>query len=282
MRVFAFDHRMQLEAVADELGVAARPHRRLQAALPRGRPAGRRRPPRLRHPLRRPPRPRRALRRRRHRPLDRPPGRVPGQPPAAARGRIEPDYGSALAEWPLEHVVKVLCFYHPDDTPEMKADQEATVARLARAARANRLEFLLEIIPSKVAPVTDTTSRRDHPALLRPRRLSRLVEARADEDRRRLGERLRRDHPQRPAHPRHRRPRPRGADRRARRELRRRRPPRPRQGLRRRPHHLRRRRPGLARRRDHRRARPSTTWPRNTTASAASGTRRAARKGAAA
>ena len=40
----------------------------------------------------------------------------------------------------------------------MKADQEATVVRLARAARANRLEFLLEIIPSKVAPVTDTTS----------------------------------------------------------------------------------------------------------------------------
>ena len=52
----------------------------------------------------------------------------------------------------------MLCFYHPDDTPEMKADQEATVARLFRAARANRLELLLEIIPSKVAPVTDTTA----------------------------------------------------------------------------------------------------------------------------
>ena len=52
----------------------------------------------------------------------------------------------------------MLCFYHPDDAPEMKADQEATVVRLARAARANGLEFLLEIIPSKVAPVTDTTA----------------------------------------------------------------------------------------------------------------------------
>ena len=40
----------------------------------------------------------------------------------------------------------------------MRAGQEATIVRLARAARANGLEFLLEIIPSKVAPVSDTTS----------------------------------------------------------------------------------------------------------------------------
>jgi 5-dehydro-2-deoxygluconokinase len=54
------------------------------------------------------------------------------------------------------------------------------------------------------------------------------------------------DYPQRPAHPRHRRARPRSPDRRAGRELRRRRLSRPGQGLRRRPHHLRRRRPRLA------------------------------------
>ena len=40
----------------------------------------------------------------------------------------------------------------------MKAEQEATVTRLFHAARRNRLELLLEIIPSKVGPVTDTTS----------------------------------------------------------------------------------------------------------------------------
>ena len=40
----------------------------------------------------------------------------------------------------------------------MKAEQEATVSALFRAARANRLEFLLEIIPSKVAPDDDTTA----------------------------------------------------------------------------------------------------------------------------
>jgi 5-dehydro-2-deoxygluconokinase len=86
------------------------------------------------------------------------PVELPGSRPLRLEPDIEPDYGSALAEWPLEHVVKVLCFAHPDDDPAMKADQEATVVRLARAARANRLEFLLEIIPSKVAPVDDTTS----------------------------------------------------------------------------------------------------------------------------
>ena len=86
------------------------------------------------------------------------PVECPGSRPLRLEAEIEPDYGSALAEWPLEHVVKVLCFYHPDDTPEMRAEQEATVIRLFRAARANRLEFLLEIIPSKVAPVTDTTT----------------------------------------------------------------------------------------------------------------------------
>lgn len=56
-------------------------------------------------------------------------------------------------EWPLEHVVKVLCFYHPDDDAGLKAEQEATVVRLFHAARRNRLEFLLEVIPSKVGAV---------------------------------------------------------------------------------------------------------------------------------
>jgi 5-dehydro-2-deoxygluconokinase len=40
----------------------------------------------------------------------------------------------------------------------MRKEQEATVRRLWEASRRNRLEFLLEIIPSKVAPVDDTTT----------------------------------------------------------------------------------------------------------------------------
>ncbi|AWB48640.1 5-dehydro-2-deoxygluconokinase [Gemmobacter aquarius] len=81
----------------------------------------------------------------------------PGSRPLTLEPELGPDYGG-LQEWPLEHVVKVLCFYHPDDTAEMKAEQEATVLRLFHACRRNRLEMLLEIIPSKVAPVTDDTS----------------------------------------------------------------------------------------------------------------------------
>ena len=81
----------------------------------------------------------------------------PGSRPLTLEPEIGPDFGG-LSEWPLEHVVKVLCFYHPDDTPEMKAQQEDTVRRLFHACRRNRLEMLLEIIPSKVGPVNDTTS----------------------------------------------------------------------------------------------------------------------------
>nr|WP_010395414.1 5-dehydro-2-deoxygluconokinase [Paracoccus sp. TRP] len=75
--------------------------------------------------------------------------------------RLEPDLGAAcqgLSEWPAGQVVKVLCFCHPDDDAAMRADQEATITRLYEAARANDLEFLLEVIPSKVGPVDDGTT----------------------------------------------------------------------------------------------------------------------------
>lgn len=86
------------------------------------------------------------------------PVELPGSRPLELE--IGPDFGSDLAEWPAEHVVKVLCFYHPDDEEAMKLDQEATIVRLADAARRNGLEFLLEVIPSKVAPVADDTAGR--------------------------------------------------------------------------------------------------------------------------
>lgn len=71
---------------------------------------------------------------------------------------IGPDFGSDLVEWPREHVVKVLCYAHPDDAPELRAQQETTVQRLAHAARAHGLELLLEVIPSKVGPCTADTA----------------------------------------------------------------------------------------------------------------------------
>ena len=81
----------------------------------------------------------------------------PGSRPLTLEPELGPDFGG-LSEWPLAHVVKVLCFYHPDDTDAMKAEQEATVTRLFHAARRNRLEFLLEVIPSKAGPVNDQTT----------------------------------------------------------------------------------------------------------------------------
>jgi len=80
----------------------------------------------------------------------------PGSRPLTLEPEIGPDFGG-LSEWPLAHVVKVLCFCHPDDSQEMRKDQEATIDRLFNACRRNRLEFLLEIIPSKVGPVNDDT-----------------------------------------------------------------------------------------------------------------------------
>ena len=74
------------------------------------------------------------------------------------RMEIGDDFGSALMEWPSEHVVKVLCYYRPDDPADLRADQETTVKRLAEAARANGLEFLLEIIPSEFGPVDESTT----------------------------------------------------------------------------------------------------------------------------
>ncbi len=81
----------------------------------------------------------------------------PASRPLTLEPELGPDLGG-LQEWPLEHVVKVLCFYHPDDDADMKAQQEQTVLRLFHACRRNRLEMLLEVIPSKVGPTDDQTS----------------------------------------------------------------------------------------------------------------------------
>ena len=85
------------------------------------------------------------------------PAEWPGSRPLALEPELGPDCG-ALQEWARENVVKVLCFCHPTDDATLRAEQEATVARLYAAARRNGLDFLLEIIPSKVGPVDDDTT----------------------------------------------------------------------------------------------------------------------------
>lgn len=85
------------------------------------------------------------------------PCELPGSRPLALEPELGIDLGE-LQEWPLDQVVKVLCFCHPDDDTALRAEQEQTVSRLFHAARKNRLEFLLEIIPSKVGPCDDKTT----------------------------------------------------------------------------------------------------------------------------
>lgn len=56
------------------------------------------------------------------------------------------DLGSQLINWPAEHVVKCLAFYHPADKAELKADQDATLKEVYRACCRTGHELLLEII----------------------------------------------------------------------------------------------------------------------------------------
>lgn len=80
----------------------------------------------------------------------------PGSRPLTLEPELGLDTGT-LVEWAREDVVKVLCFCHPDDPGHMRTGQEATVRQLFDAARRNKLEFLLEIIPSKVGATDDAT-----------------------------------------------------------------------------------------------------------------------------
>ncbi len=70
------------------------------------------------------------------------------------------DVGSRIAEWPVEHVLKVLCFWHPDDLPSMKGAQLAKLRAAFEAARKVGRDILIEIICSKAGPVDGETAAR--------------------------------------------------------------------------------------------------------------------------
>ena len=85
----------------------------------------------------------------------------PTERPGLRPIEFEPELGEDLGkfrEWARENVVKLLVFVHPDDDVETQQEHITRVKRLFTAARRNGLEFLLEIIPSKVGPVDDETS----------------------------------------------------------------------------------------------------------------------------
>jgi 5-dehydro-2-deoxygluconokinase len=65
--------------------------------------------------------------------------------------------GAKLIEWPIGHTIKCLCFYHPDDSEEMKARQERELSRLYDAARTIGRELLIEIIAGKHGPVDENS-----------------------------------------------------------------------------------------------------------------------------
>ncbi len=81
---------------------------------------------------------------------------LPGAIPLRFEGG--PDVGCTLREWPTRHCVKCLILYHPDDPEALRAEQEAQALRLFDACRRTFHELLLEIVPSRsAAPVDETT-----------------------------------------------------------------------------------------------------------------------------
>ncbi|MDX3927372.1 MAG: 5-dehydro-2-deoxygluconokinase [Shinella sp.] len=83
------------------------------------------------------------------------PVELPGSKPL--RFEFSQDIGSQLVEWPLDHCIKCLCFYHPEDPPALKAQQQEKLRALFEAARRVGRELLIEIIAGKNAPLTDGT-----------------------------------------------------------------------------------------------------------------------------
>ncbi|HDW4014335.1 TPA: 5-dehydro-2-deoxygluconokinase [Escherichia coli] len=54
--------------------------------------------------------------------------------------------GSQLVDWPLEHVVKCLVFYHPGDEQALRREQEELIHEVYRACCKSGHELLLEVI----------------------------------------------------------------------------------------------------------------------------------------
>ncbi|WP_157014317.1 bifunctional 5-dehydro-2-deoxygluconokinase/5-dehydro-2-deoxyphosphogluconate aldolase [Mesorhizobium xinjiangense] len=79
----------------------------------------------------------------------------PGSRPL--RFEFSQDIGAQLVEWPVDHCIKCLCFYHPDDEDALKHEQQQTLRRLFEASRKVGRELLIEIIAGRHGPLDDTT-----------------------------------------------------------------------------------------------------------------------------
>lgn len=86
------------------------------------------------------------------------PVELPGSRPL--RFEFSQDLGSRLLDWPVEHCLKVLCFFHPDDPATLKAEQIDKLQSAHDAARKIGRDILIEIIASKHGELkADTTAR---------------------------------------------------------------------------------------------------------------------------
>ncbi|KHN54720.1 bifunctional 5-dehydro-2-deoxygluconokinase/5-dehydro-2-deoxyphosphogluconate aldolase [Pectobacterium fontis] len=77
---------------------------------------------------------------------------LPGSRPLIMeRGNI----GSQLVSWPLEHIVKCLVFFHPEDAHVLRREQEMKVMEVYQACRQSGHELLLEVILPAGMPHSD-------------------------------------------------------------------------------------------------------------------------------
>ncbi|MER9583494.1 5-dehydro-2-deoxygluconokinase [Mesorhizobium sp. M0276] len=83
------------------------------------------------------------------------PVELPGSRPL--RFEFSQDIGSQLTEWPVDHCIKCLCFYHPDDPAALKEEQQQKLRALFEGARKVGRELLIEIIAGKHGKLDDTT-----------------------------------------------------------------------------------------------------------------------------
>ncbi len=80
---------------------------------------------------------------------------LPGSRPL--RFEFTQDLGSRLVDWPVDHCIKVLCFFHPDDPDTLRREQIAKLRSAFDAARKIGRELLVEIIAGKTGPLHDDT-----------------------------------------------------------------------------------------------------------------------------
>ena len=81
--------------------------------------------------------------------------------------------GTTLVAWPVEHVVKCLVPFHPDDDVDNRLENEAQVRALYDAVQASGHELLIEIVPPKHLPHGPGRPAARDEAPLQPRHLSR-------------------------------------------------------------------------------------------------------------